>query len=176
MEVDDDTLEEIIETKLALNLEIDNEEMRWEQCAKANWIRYGDQNTKIFHHYASRRCIFNSIKGLRDENDIVREDKEEKLRIAVCYFQRIFKSMGCVNANKIYDRVEMRITQKMNEFLLGEFKVEGVKHAIQKMGSIDASGYDSFPVVEEVKVKEDITMFCIKVLNKEIPLDEISFT
>lgn len=44
----DDILEEIIKTKLALNMEMDREELYWEQHARSNWLLYGDQNTKYF--------------------------------------------------------------------------------------------------------------------------------
>lgn len=39
VEPDNDTLEDIIEVKLALNLEIDKEEMHLEQRARANWLK-----------------------------------------------------------------------------------------------------------------------------------------
>lgn len=44
----DDILEEIIKTKLALNMEMDREELYWEQHARSNWLLYEDQNTKYF--------------------------------------------------------------------------------------------------------------------------------
>lgn len=43
---------ELIDTKLQLNLEIDKDEMYWEQKAKANWLKFGDKNTTFFHKQA----------------------------------------------------------------------------------------------------------------------------
>lgn len=47
-DVDDAVLGEIIEAKLALDLEVGKEETHWEQRARKNWLRYGDRNTKFF--------------------------------------------------------------------------------------------------------------------------------
>lgn len=75
---------------MALNLEIDHEELRWEQRAKANWLRYGDRNTKFFHNSTTHRRKVNSIKFLKDENNAIREDEHEMQGVAVRYFQGIF--------------------------------------------------------------------------------------
>lgn len=127
-------MEDIVETKLALNLKIDKEELWWEQCAKVNWLRYGDQNSKFFHHYASSRHNFNCIKGLRDENNTLRTDEMAKLNIAVNFFEDLFGSRGVVEVDRIYDEVNGKISSSMNDFLLGAFKPEEIKSAIHDMG------------------------------------------
>lgn len=55
MEVDRDesNLEELIYTKIQLNLEMDKEELYWKQRARANWLKVGDKNANFFHNYAS---------------------------------------------------------------------------------------------------------------------------
>ncbi|KAK5783327.1 hypothetical protein PVK06_037835 [Gossypium arboreum] len=48
-ERDDETLAQIIDTKIHLNLEIDKDELYWEQRARANWLQFRDRNTAYFH-------------------------------------------------------------------------------------------------------------------------------
>lgn len=47
-DISDEVLAEITEVQIGLNLEADKEELFWEQRARANWIKNGDQNTKFF--------------------------------------------------------------------------------------------------------------------------------
>ncbi|XP_012480763.2 uncharacterized protein LOC105795620 [Gossypium raimondii] len=43
----DEILGEIVEMKLALNIEADRDELYWEQRARANWLKNGDRNTNF---------------------------------------------------------------------------------------------------------------------------------
>ncbi|XP_016676270.1 uncharacterized protein [Gossypium hirsutum] len=62
-EKDDDTLEELINTKIQFNLEIDKDEMFWEQRARVNWLWLGDKNKTFSHNYASQQRMMNRTKG-----------------------------------------------------------------------------------------------------------------
>ncbi|KAA3462419.1 non-ltr retroelement reverse transcriptase [Gossypium australe] len=52
-ERDDEMLARIIDTKIHLNMEIDKDEVYWEQRARANWLQLGDKNTAYFHKCAT---------------------------------------------------------------------------------------------------------------------------
>lgn len=54
----------LIDTKIKLNMEVDKDEMCWEQRAKANWLQLGDKNSVFFHKYASTRRRINTISRL----------------------------------------------------------------------------------------------------------------
>lgn len=65
---DEEVLEEIMNVKLALNMEADREELYWEQRAGQNWIKMGNRNTSFFHNIATQRKKRNSVKGLENDN------------------------------------------------------------------------------------------------------------
>ncbi|XP_073291073.1 uncharacterized protein [Primulina huaijiensis] len=69
-------LEHLIE-KLVLQ-----EETHWKQRSRANWLKYGDGNTKFFHSVASERKRINHIKGIFNENGTWCVDNND---IAECY-------------------------------------------------------------------------------------------
>ncbi|KAG8474664.1 hypothetical protein CXB51_031193 [Gossypium anomalum] len=72
----DDTLLELTDIRLQLNLEADGEERYWKQCGRINWLKYRDHNTKFFHGSTTAKRKFNLIKGLM--NDIGEWVEDEK--------------------------------------------------------------------------------------------------
>ncbi|KAA3490114.1 reverse transcriptase [Gossypium australe] len=52
---DDETFSKIIDTKIHLNMEIEKDEVYWEQRARVNWLQFGDRNTAYFHNCATAR-------------------------------------------------------------------------------------------------------------------------
>ncbi|XP_016747354.1 uncharacterized protein [Gossypium hirsutum] len=59
---------EITKVQLGLNLEGNKEELFWEQRARVNWLKNGDQNTSFFHKVALQRHFYGRITELQDEN------------------------------------------------------------------------------------------------------------
>jgi hypothetical protein len=56
----------------SIQLEMENlheqEEVKWVQRSRANWMKYGDRNTNFFHNFASARKKKNLIKKLKSES------------------------------------------------------------------------------------------------------------
>jgi hypothetical protein len=55
------------ELQRELQGQMEQEELRWRQRAKINWLVNGDRNSKYFHACANQRRKVNSIKKIRDE-------------------------------------------------------------------------------------------------------------
>lgn len=71
------------------NLLID-EEVYWKQRSRADWLKEGDKNTKLFHHKVLTKKRKNKIKGVEDNNGRWIEDNEEVERRFCEYFQDLF--------------------------------------------------------------------------------------
>lgn len=128
-------------------MEIDKEELQWQQRFRANWLRYGDRNTKYFHSFDNYRRKLNTIKALWDGNGNLKEEELDKLNIAVHYFKDIFASSGCTDVDEIYDGVESRVTPNLNRLLTTKFTESEIHSTMKDLGLIKASGYDGFPMI-----------------------------
>ncbi|MBA0760111.1 hypothetical protein Gotri_022889, partial [Gossypium trilobum] len=144
---DDDTLVEIIDMKIHLNMEIEKEEAYWEQRARTNWLKMRDRNTKFFHSFASQRRRSHRIWKLVDELDNVATSKTEVEEFARKYFTNIFASRGMGNMEHILTGVDTCITAKMNQMLLANYTYDKVVSALKSMGPTKTIGSGRFPVI-----------------------------
>ncbi|KAL4297177.1 hypothetical protein GQ457_12G009590 [Hibiscus cannabinus] len=120
LEVDDpvdENLAEIIDVKLALNLEADKEERCWEQRSQANWLSKGDKNTSYFHNFASTRKKTNTIDEIVDQTGNVVSSMEEILAVAANYFSDMFTATTLGDTAGIFNNVR-RHTLVMKSILL----------------------------------------------------------
>ncbi|KAK8369199.1 hypothetical protein V6Z12_A01G096400 [Gossypium hirsutum] len=142
-----ETLEEIIEAKLDLNLEIDKIEMYWEQNARSNWLKNEDRNTNFFHSLTSNKHRMNKIMRLRCEDGLVITEEDEMMKTVVSYFKELFTSSRQRDDDNTYEGVSSRISPSMNEQLLREFKVEEILEVLWEIEPTKVSGVDGFHVV-----------------------------
>ncbi|KAA3466988.1 reverse transcriptase [Gossypium australe] len=115
---DDETLSRIIDTRIHLNMEIDREEVYWEQRARANWLQLGDKNTAYFHKCASSRKRTNSIIKLVLEDGREITDGTKILETATEYFEDLFASKGTEDSRKALEGIKRIISNEDNVTLL----------------------------------------------------------
>ncbi|PPD73535.1 hypothetical protein GOBAR_DD29539 [Gossypium barbadense] len=87
-----ETLLELLNIQLELNLEVDKEEL--------------DHNTTFFYKLATGRKCHNSIKGLKDEAKRWIEDENRVMGIVSNYFQDIFTALKEGEAGATFDKVQ----------------------------------------------------------------------
>lgn len=63
-------LANIMEAKLALNIQADKEELYWAQRERSNWLKFGDYNTTYFHPLTTRRSKRNKVTKLENESGV----------------------------------------------------------------------------------------------------------
>ncbi|KAA3490640.1 reverse transcriptase [Gossypium australe] len=179
-ERDDDTIAKIIETRVNMNMEIDKDEMYWEQRVRANWLKVGDKNSTFFHKFASTRRKQNIISRLQLEDGGESSDDSQMAEAATSYFQELFMSNGTGDLSHIMQGIETSISQEMNANLLSEFTEDEVLAALKGMGPKKAPGPDGFPALFFQRfwhiVGNDVTKFCLGFLNDNQELRQINST
>ncbi|KAK5834622.1 hypothetical protein PVK06_010298 [Gossypium arboreum] len=144
-----EVLAEITDIQLGLNLEIDKEELFWEQRARVNWLQYRDRNTNFFHKVAVQCHNQSRITGLEGENGCWFSMNEEMLQLTLKYFDNLFSASNTCDDEQLFGLVEKWITTSMNDELLKPFMEEDIARAIKSMislkaPSVDANNYRDF--------------------------------
>lgn len=67
---------DLIDAKINLNLEVDRDEIYWEQRAYANWLKLRDKITAFFHNFANQRKKRNTIRCLSTSDGMLVNDEE----------------------------------------------------------------------------------------------------
>lgn len=135
------------ELMVRIELLLEQEEITWVQRARANWLRHGDRNTSFFHNFAQRRKKKNTVKGLLDDQGIMREDPATMCQIVHEYFEQLFTSEVLTPDQNVFRDVPRKVTTEMNGSLLEPFTHEEVKKALFQIGDLKAPGPDGLHAV-----------------------------
>ena len=117
----------------------------WNQRAKSDWLKYGDQNTKYFHCRSSEQNKRNFIAGLENEVCDWVEDEGKVGDMIVNYYLGLFTSLNPLSLDLVLSGVEPRVNPTMNEDLDRPFEASEVMVALQQMESNTALGPDGLP-------------------------------
>ena len=139
------TDEDIRETRKNLNLRLDAESTMWRQRSRNTWLVSGDQNTSFFYAKTSHRFQRNTIQGSCDEDGSWQESDEAMKRIALDYFNSIFKSNRPTDLIEVVETIQLVVSRSMNRALLIEFRAEEVTKALKQMYPKKASVPDGIP-------------------------------
>ena len=105
---------------------LDDEEIKWNQRSKVQWLTLGDKNTKYFHHKESQRRKKNEIRDLLDGERNCCEEKTDIANIAVSYFKEPYSTSFLTRVMEVADLILRRINREMNEDLTNYFLREEV--------------------------------------------------
>ena len=97
------------------------EELKWRQCAKTDWLTCGNRNSKFFHACANQRQKMNKISQVHDECGRFWENQEQIGGVFENYFDELFSTRGVVDYEGCLGVLEGRITVAMNESLVMPF-------------------------------------------------------
>jgi hypothetical protein len=137
--------EEETNLKADLNSLLEQEELKWRQRAKENWLKHGDRNTKYFHACASQRSKKNAISEVLDKDGqscVTQVDIESAF---VDYFQDLLIAGDSLKMEACTNPVERRVNAQMNQKLLAYFTRLEIFDALQQMAPMKAPGLDGFP-------------------------------
>ena len=71
---------------------LEQEEIRWAQRSRLNWLQHGDENTSYFHNFASATRKKNEIKKLKNDSGIWREGDAVLNPMISQYFAGLFST------------------------------------------------------------------------------------
>ncbi|GMI85140.1 hypothetical protein HRI_002183300 [Hibiscus trionum] len=169
LDADDENLAELLEVKLAMNLEADKDEIYWEQRAHTNWLKHGDRNTRFFHNWASFRRKSNRVTSLRDDDGRLFTTESDMAKVAESYFSNLFTTSSIGNSDFISNLVTPIVSEDMNNKLLVPFTKEEIFGAVKSMAPLKASGQNGFPALFYQSywhiVSKEVVDFCLGVLN-----------
>jgi hypothetical protein len=84
--------EELQNLQKELENQLEQEDLKWKQRAKVNWLRQGDRNTKFYHTYANQCRRTNQITKIRDEAGENWESMEDIQIAFINYFFDLYKA------------------------------------------------------------------------------------
>ena len=152
-----------------INKLLDLEECMWNQRAKTDWLRYGDQNSKYFHYQATERNKKNFISGLEDYHGIWVEGGNNVGELLNGFYSSLFSSSCPTKFNEVLEGVESQVTQDMNVDLLRPFIATKVEAALGQMKANTAPGPNGLPPLFYkqywLKISLDVSDAILGVLN-----------
>ena len=131
-----------------LSKEVDSlrrqEESYWLQRSRVQWLREGDANTKFFHQYTIHRRRRNKVVKLKNGNGEWVDNPGLIRGLVDTHFVDLFTSTGQRDWGEILQCISPKVTDTMNDSLIGPVSVEEVKAAALNMGGSKAPGPDGF--------------------------------
>jgi hypothetical protein len=116
-----------VELKEEIHGIMEQEELKWKQCAKEEWLRNGDRNTKYYHACASQKRRRNTIEQIQDEEGHLYTETTAIDEAFVRYYRGLFTFAKPQNMEKCTSAISSKITDEMNDKLLATFTKEEVK-------------------------------------------------
>ena len=144
------------QTELAQEIEflLEQEEIKWAQRSRLNWLQHGDKNTSYFHNFASARHKKNMTKKLKDGSGAWKEGNLVLNPMISQYFAGLFSTEIDEPDPVVLDKVVQKITEGMNEDLLKPYSPDEVKKALFSIGDMKAPGLDGLHAIFFKKVLE----------------------
>jgi hypothetical protein len=121
---------------------LEQEEIKWSQRARANWLQHDDKNMAYFQGFASARGKKNFIKTLKNENGQFVEGTENLNPVVVNYFTNLFSLKVNVTDPAFTDKITPKVTCEMNDKLIAPYAAEDAKKAVFSIGDLKAPGPD----------------------------------
>ncbi|XP_065628949.1 uncharacterized protein LOC112039248 [Quercus suber] len=117
MELTEDSKAEFLMTSKSLDALLLKEEIYWAQRSRISWLKHGDKNTRFFHSNASQRRQRNHIQSIKNAEDVWVEEEHDIARVAVEYFDKLFKAGTSEGLEECLNAVTSKINPDMQQVL-----------------------------------------------------------
>ena len=123
---------------------LEQEELKWRQWAKEDWLRDRDRNTKYFHASATQRQRQNRVDNIVDRLGRTSATQAEVELAFVDYFKDIFTSSQPYNIDDCTDAIKGRLTSSLKVGFTTTYTEEELYSALMQMAPLKAPGLDGF--------------------------------
>lgn len=134
----------IAELQDDLHLHMEQEELKWRQRAKVDWLKFGDKNNKYFHACVNQRRKGNKIRNIIDEQGQKWETQKEIGIAFTNFYSNLFSTEGVQHIVEGMEAIDGRVSGDMNEALLQPFTEVEIRTALFQMAPLKALGPDGF--------------------------------
>ncbi|KAA3466241.1 putative Transposon TX1 [Gossypium australe] len=129
---------------------------------------------------AGQRQVRGRIAKLEDECGNMFSVKEEMIKVASGYFEKLFSASEAGLDEHLFGLVEKRVTASMNESLIKQFSEEDICNAVKSMSSLKVPRVDGFVAIFFQRywhiVGPDISRYCLGILNGQKEIGDINKT
>ncbi|KAJ8427351.1 hypothetical protein Cgig2_016217 [Carnegiea gigantea] len=73
----------------------------WWQRARADFLKFGDSNSRWFHNRAQARRTTNCIKILQDKEGTICQNEGDIIEIVLTFFEKLFSSEGVATMDEV---------------------------------------------------------------------------
>ena len=171
---------EFLEVSKQMDDLLQKQEIYWAQRSRISWMKTRERNTKFFHSKATQRMKKNHISGIQNAHGQWVEELEEFVEVATNYFNNLFSAGAADQMKECLNAVPNKVTDNMQEVLLGEFTADEVKVALFQMGPTKALRPDGMNALFYQKfwhiVGDDVVSAVLVFLNNGNMLPEINHT
>ncbi|KAK2637718.1 hypothetical protein Ddye_025513 [Dipteronia dyeriana] len=124
---------------------IEQEELFWLQKSRNCWLKEGDRNIKKFHLSTLVRRRRNKLEGLKNEDGVWTQDKEEMKDVAIRYFKKLFTANDSLGNFEQLPLMFLLLRDETKACINTAVGEDEVQQSLFGIGSLKAPGPYGFP-------------------------------
>jgi hypothetical protein len=99
--------------KEELHALLEQEELKWKQWAKENWLKFGDRNTKYYHACGNQKKRSQILK-IKDKDGRMCTSQEDIEATFVSYYKELFTVGEELDVEACIGALDRKVTPMMN--------------------------------------------------------------